>query len=182
MVKDADSILIDRILAGEQHLFAQLVNKHKSYAYSLALRIIENKAEAEEVAQDAFVKAFKYLASFQQESKFSTWLYRIVFNTAISYKRKNKIRFSSTDSVQAGYWHDALESNDKKKFIAQAISLLPENDQNVIVLFYMQELTLDEVAGIIQLPVNTIKVRVHRARMKLAELLKQILKEEALSL
>ncbi|MFY7917874.1 MAG: RNA polymerase sigma factor [Chryseotalea sp.] len=182
MVTDADSILINRILAGEQHLFAQLVNKHKSYAYSLALRIIENKADAEEIAQDSFVKAFKYLASFQQESKFSTWLYRIVFNTAITYKRKNKVSWQSIEQLQKGYWQDDAEQADKKKFIAQAIHQLPEHDQAVITLYYMQELSLEEMAEILQSPANTVKVRVHRARLKLAEILKTILKKEALTL
>jgi RNA polymerase sigma factor (sigma-70 family) len=182
MVHDPDILVIDRVLQGEQHLYAQLVNKHKSYAYSLALRVLESKPDAEEAAQDAFIKAFKYLAGFNREAKFATWLYRIVFNTAISYKRKQKIKLQSIEHVHLGYSSDSLEKSDKKKFIDQAISKLNETDRVVITLFYLQEFSLEEIADITSTAANTVKVRVHRARHRLAEELKVILKEEALSL
>jgi RNA polymerase sigma-70 factor (ECF subfamily) len=182
MINDPDLGLIVRILAGEQHLYAQLVNKHKSYAYSLALRVLENKSDAEEAAQDAFVKAFKYLAGFNRDAKFSTWLYRIVFNTAISYKRKQKVKMQSIDNVQIGYHQDALEKNDKKRFIEEAIAKLNEADRVAITLFYLQEFSLEEIADITNTPANTVKVRIHRARHRLAEELKGILHQEALSL
>lgn len=182
MTNDSDIPIINRILAGEQHLYAQLVNKHKSYAYSLALRILENKADAEEAAQDAFIKAFKYLAGFNKEAKFSTWFYRIVFNTSISYKRKQKVKHQSIDNVHLGYSQDGLERNDKKKFIDQAIGKLNEADRVAITLFYLQEFSLEEIADITHSPANTVKVRIHRARQRLAVELKGILNEEALSL
>ncbi len=182
MTHDPDISIISRILAGEQHLYAQLVNKHKSYAYSLALRILESKPDAEEAAQDAFMKAFKYLAGFNREAKFSTWLYRIVFNTAISYKRKQRVKPQSIDNVHLAYSHDGMEKSDKKKFIDQAISKLNEVDRVSITLFYLKEFSLEEIAAITCTPANTVKVRIHRARQRLAEELKIILKEEALSL
>src|SRR5688572_3017283 len=182
MINDPDIPVINRILGGEQHLYAQLVNKHKSYAYSLALKVLQSKPDAEEAAQDAFVKAFKYLAGFNQEAKFSTWLYRIVFNTSISYKRKQKAKFQSIEQVQIGYHEDNMERSDKKKFIEQAIQKLSEADRVAITLFYMDEFSLEEIAVITETPANTIKVRVHRARQRLAEELKAILNEEALSL
>src|SRR5688572_19332613 len=95
MTNDPDHLILDKILAGEQPAYAELVNKYKSYACTIALRILQNKADAEEAAQDAFIKAYQHLAGFNRESKFSTWLYRIVFNTAISYKRKNRHQFQS---------------------------------------------------------------------------------------
>jgi RNA polymerase sigma factor (sigma-70 family) len=182
MTHDPDIPVINRILAGDQHLYTHLVNKHKSYAYSLALRILESKPDAEEAAQDAFVKAFKYLAGFNREAKFSTWLYRIVFNTAISYKRKQRVKLQSIDNVHVGYSQEGMEKSDKKKFIDQAIGKLSEVDRVVITLFYLKEFSLDEIAEITCSPANTVKVRVHRARQRLAEELKTILKEEALSL
>jgi RNA polymerase sigma factor (sigma-70 family) len=182
MTHDPDLPVITRILEGEQHLYAQLVNKHKSYAYSLALRVLESKPDAEEAAQDAFVKAFKYLAGFNREAKFSTWLYRIVFNTAISYKRKQKVKLQSIDNVHVGYTPEGLEKNDKKKFIELAIAKLSEADRVAITLFYLQEFSLEEIADISNIPANTVKVRIHRARHRLAEELKLLLHEEALSL
>jgi RNA polymerase sigma factor (sigma-70 family) len=182
MITDPDLPIINRVMAGEQHLYAQLVNKHKSYAYSLALRILANKSEAEEAAQDAFVKAFKYLASFNREAKFSTWLYRIVFNTAISYKRRQKVKHQAIENVNLGYTPEGPEKADKKKFIEQAINKLNDADRAAITLFYLQEFSLEEIAEITHTPINTIKVRIHRARHRLAEELKLILNEEALSL
>jgi RNA polymerase sigma factor (sigma-70 family) len=182
MSHDPDLQTIERILAGEQHLYAQLVNKHKSYAYSLALRIVESKADAEEIAQDAFVKAFKYLAGFNREAKFSTWLYRIVFNTAISYKRKQKIKLQGIEHVHISYSDQGMEKSDKKKFIDLAIAKLNEQDRVAITLFYLQEFSLEEIATITGTLTNTLKVRIHRARQRVAEELKLILKEEALSL
>jgi RNA polymerase sigma-70 factor (ECF subfamily) len=182
MITDPDLPIINRVVAGEHHLYAQLVNKHKSHAYSLALRILVSKPEAEEAAQDAFVKAFKYLGSFNQEAKFSTWLYRIVFNTAISYKRKQRVKHQGIESVNLGYTQDGPEKADKRKFIELAIAKLNEADQVAITLFYLQEFSLEEIAAITHSPANTIKVRIHRARYRLAEELKLLLKEEALSL
>jgi RNA polymerase sigma factor (sigma-70 family) len=96
-------VLIDRILAGEQQLYAELVNRYKSYAFTIALKILEIRPEAEEAAQDAFIKAYHSLASFNREAKFSTWLYRIAFNTAISYKRKRKGSYQSIENVIVDY-------------------------------------------------------------------------------
>jgi len=185
--------LIDKILAGEQHLYAELVNRYKSYAFTIALKILENKPEAEETAQDAFIKAYHHLRSFNRESKFSTWLYRIAFNTAISYKRKRKARpddpfgrasFQSIENVIVEYeaGEDTLERDDKKKFISQAMSKLNEADRLALNLYYLREFSLEEVAEITGMQVNTVKVRVHRARQRLADELKSVLQKEALTL
>lgn len=180
-----ENLLLDRILAGEQHLYAELVNRYKSYAFTIALKILENKPEAEEAAQDAFIKAFHNLGSFNRESKFSTWLYRIAFNTAVSYKRKRKGSYQSIENVIVEYGQEGegmLERNDKKKFIAQAMSKLNEADNLAITLFYLQEFSLEEIADITGMQANTVKVRVHRARQRLADELKLILQKEALTL
>ncbi len=177
--------LIDRILAGEQQLYADLVNKYKSYAYTIALKIVENKPEAEEAAQDAFIKAFHYLKSFNRQAKFSTWLYRIVFNTAISYKRKNKHQYQDIQESVIEYDEQAdtqIEKDDKQIFLSRAMDKLNEADRLSIQLYYIKELSLEEVAETMGQNLNTIKVRVHRARQRLADELKRILKQEALTL
>ena len=186
--------LIDKILAGDQHLYAELVNRYKSYAFTIALKILENRPEAEEAAQDAFIKAYDHLRSFNRKSKFSTWLYRIAFNTAISYKRKRKARpddpfgratFQSIENVIVAFEHEGegmLERSDKKKFINQAMSKLNEADRLALNLYYLQEFSLEEIAEITSMQANTVKVRVHRARLRLAEELKTLLQKEALTL
>jgi RNA polymerase sigma-70 factor (ECF subfamily) len=180
-----DFELIDRILAGEQKAYAQLVDHYKSYAFTLALKILNHRPDAEEAAQDAFIKAYHNLASFNRQAKFSTWLYRIVFNTAISYKRKQKKNFQDIDHVVIAYEQGAegmVERKDKGKFIQKAMRNLTEADKMAITLFYLKEFSLEEIGAITGQPPNTVKVRIHRARLKLADELKNILKGEALTL
>jgi RNA polymerase sigma-70 factor (ECF subfamily) len=182
---EEENVLIDRILAGERHCYAELVDKYKSYAFTIAFKIVNNRPEAEEAAQDAFVKAFYYLKNFNRLAKFSTWLYRIVFNTAISYKRRNRQSFQSMDDRIVEYAQgaeSALEKDDKKVFVAQAMAALNEADRVSLQLYYIKEFSLEEVAEMMGQNINTIKVRVHRARQRLAEELKRILKQEALTL
>jgi RNA polymerase sigma-70 factor (ECF subfamily) len=161
------------------------VNAYKSYAFTIALKILENRPEAEEAAQDAFIKAYHHLGGFNRESKFSTWLYRIAFNTAVSYKRKRKGTFQSFENVVIEYGQEGdgmLERNDKKKFITQAMSKLNEADRLAITLFYLQEFSLEEISEITGMQANTVKVRVHRARQRLADELTLLLQKEALTL
>lgn len=185
MTHDPDVPIIDRILAGEQSVYAELVNRYKSYAFTIAFKIVQNRVEAEEVAQDAFVKAYHNLKSFQRESKFSTWLYRIVFNTAISHRRKNRPDFQSIETTRLMQGHegeDRLERTDKRKFLDAALNRLNQADRTALTLFYLEELSLEEIAEVTGMQSNTAKVRIHRARQRLAEELKVILRAEALSL
>lgn len=185
MTNNADLAVIDRVLAGEQNLYAELVNRYKGYAYTIALKILQNRPEAEEAAQDAFIKAFHHLSGFNRQSKFSTWLYRIVFNTAISYKRKHRHKFQSIDTAVIEYHHEAavtLEKNDKQRYLQQAMAKLNEADRTALTLFYMQEFSLEEISEIMNMQANTIKVRIHRARQRVADELKNILQKEALTL
>ncbi len=185
MTNEEEFHCIDRVLAGDQQAYAILVDKHKYYAFSIALKILQNKSEAEEVAQDAFVKAYHHLGNFNREAKFSTWFYRIVFNTAISAKRKSKVIFQSIENTIVEYnpGNDGtLESADKKKYVNQAMAKLNENDRVALSLFYLEEFSLDEIAAITNSQANTIKVRIHRARQRMADELTLILKHEALTL
>ncbi len=176
--------LIDRILAGDKQLYAQLVDRYKSYAFTIAYKVTENRPDAEEVAQDAFIKAYHYLKGFKKGAKFSTWLYRIVFNTAISHKRKNRRVFQSIEGAmnQEGESMDMLEKDDKSIFLNKALKRLNDADRLSLELFYLKEFSLEEVAGTIGQKVNTTKVRIHRARQRLADELKSILQKEALTL
>ncbi len=185
MTNDPDHLILDKILAGEQPAYAELVNKYKSYAYTIALRILQNRPDAEEAAQDAFIKAYNHLAGFNRESKFSTWLYRIVFNTAISYKRKSRYQFQSIENTVVEYQQEGeglLEKMDKKKYLNAAMARLNEADRTALTLFYLEEFSLDEIAAITGMQANTAKVRIHRARQRLADELTNILNEEALTL
>jgi len=182
---EEENLLLDRILAGDKQAYARLVDRHKGFAFTIAMKVLDNRPEAEEAAQDAFIKAYHYLKNFNRQARFSTWLYRITFNTAISYKRKQKPVFQSAEQTvipQAGLAEQELEHYDKLQFVHQAMQALNEADRLALQLFYLNEFSLEEVAGITSQNVNTVKVRVHRARQRLAEELKRILKQEALTL
>jgi RNA polymerase sigma factor (sigma-70 family) len=184
-MNDPDFLLIDRILAGETNVYASLVDRYKSYAYTIAMKVLQNRPEAEEAAQDSFIKAFHGLKGFSRQSKFSTWLYRIAFNTAITYKRKSKQKFQSIEHTVISHNQEGegnLEYTDKKKYLNQAMARLNESDRTALALFYLQEFSLEEIAAITGMQTNTVKVKVHRARLRVAEELKSILNQEALTL
>jgi RNA polymerase sigma-70 factor (ECF subfamily) len=185
MTNDPEHSRIERILAGEHHLFAEMVDKYQSYAYTIAQKILQSKPDAEEAAQDAFIKAFHHLGDFNRQAKFSTWFYRIVFNTAISYKRKQRHQFQTIENTIVEYHEEAnsmLEKKDKKKYLDLAMGKLNAADKTALTLFYMDEFSLEEIAEITGMQANTVKVRIHRARQRLADELKILLNKEALTL
>jgi RNA polymerase sigma factor (sigma-70 family) len=185
MTNDGDLATIDRVLAGEESLYATLINRYKSYVFTIALKILQNRPEAEEAAQDAFIKAFHHLKDFNRQAKFSTWLYRIAFNTAISYKRKHRHTFQDIETTVIEHHQEAegmLEKTDKQKYLNQALARLNPTDRTALTLFYMQEFSLEEIAEVMNMQANTVKVRIHRARQRVGEELTQILQKEALTL
>jgi RNA polymerase sigma factor (sigma-70 family) len=185
MVTDPDYLLIDRVLSGETAVYSDLIDRYKRYVFAITWKILLVRGEAEEATQDTFIKAFQALKGFNRDSKFSTWLYRIAFNTSISYKRKQRRQFVSIESAIIGYDQEGennLEKSDKKKFLYQALEKLSEGDRTALTLFYLDELSLEEIAEVTGMQANTAKVRIHRARLKIADELKNILNEEALTL
>ena len=182
----ADEHYIERVLNGDQSSYAILVERHKDMIYTIALRMLKNHEEAEEIAQDTFLKAYKSLKNFKFKSKFSTWLYKIVYNLCISQLRKKKTQMFSIDDDETPHFEisettyrvDSLEQNDRKKYIEKAINQLNEDEQTIILLYYHEELATEEIAKITDLSVSNIKVKLFRARKKLYEHLNQLLKGE----
>ena len=183
----SDQEIIDKILDGDPALFKELVTKYQTFVYTLIVRILHNEAESEEAAQDAFIKCFQALKSFTGKSKFSTWLYRIAFNTAISYKRKHRIEVSGLEgsAYKIASTSSASEGVIRKEqmyFINSAINRLTPADATVITLFYKKELTLEEISEITGMKISAIKVKLFRARKRLADELKSHLAYETESL
>jgi len=181
-----DSFYINKVLSGNLPAYAILVEKHKNLAYTLAFRIAKNHEDAEEIAQDSFLKAYNSLSTFKQEAKFSTWLYKIVFNTAISRARKKQILNVSIEESLPGTVVqedqvsslDNLHKKERKKIIASAIARLKEEESAVMTLYYLNENSLKEIEDITGLSNSNIKILLHRGRKKLFMELKKILKEE----
>lgn len=177
---------IDRIIAGEEASYKILVEKYQSFAFSLALRILNNKEEAEEATMDAFIKAYHSLKNFNRESKFSTWLYRIVFNTSLTYKKKQRINQSIDDTylgetLESEHSND-LHEKDQRYFINEALERLIPMDATIITLFYLKEHSLEEIGVIVGMNPNSVKVRLFRARKRMADELSRNLAGEAITL
>ncbi|MGB5321189.1 RNA polymerase sigma factor [Lutimonas sp.] len=186
MDKNSDQIYIDKVLKGDTNAFAYLINKYKDMAYTLAIKIVKNHEDAEEVAQDSFLKAYEKLDSFKGNSKFSTWLYTIVYRNAITKIRKKNIATSDIDDyVMDNYSEgsefpqiEAIKNGEQQKYVREAINRLPEKDALLITLFYMNESSVEEIEQITNLTQSNIKVKLFRARKKLNTELSFLLKEE----
>jgi RNA polymerase sigma factor (sigma-70 family) len=173
-----DNEIISEVLSGNHQAYAGLVDRYQNYVFTLALRMVKNREDAEEVAQDAFIKAYKYLADFKGASKFTTWLYTIVNNTGISFLRKKKLEihsldnekvFETADSMDSGFRANLVEQKSKVAMVTKAIDMLSPDDARVITLFYKGEQSLEEIASILGMEANAVKVRLHRARTRLKE-------------
>ena len=186
MEKHADQIYIDRVLTGDTNAFAYLINRYKDMTYTLAIKVVKNHEDAEEVAQDSFLKAYEKLDSFKGNSKFSTWLYTIVYRNAITKIRKKKVATSGIDSYVIDNYSEgdefpqleAIKNGEQKKYVREAINRLPEKDALLITLFYMNDSTIEEIEKITSLTQSNIKVKLFRARKKLNKELSVLLKEE----
>jgi RNA polymerase sigma factor (sigma-70 family) len=170
-----DNHYIDRVLSGDIPAYAMLVAKHKNLVFSIALKILNNREDAEEVAQDCFVKVYQSLKTFERKSKFSTWLYRIVYNAAISKTRKKKMdmipmdnyiinNYSETD-VAGGI--DEIDPDEQQAMIERAMARLTDDENLLITLFYKGENSIAEIGNITGLSMSNVKVRLHRIRKKL---------------
>ncbi len=185
MRQPKDQIYIDKVLQGDAASYSYLVEKYKDMAYTVAIKIVRNAEDAEEVAQDSFIKAFQQLRTFQGKSKFSTWLYTIVYRTAISKTRKKKIEITNIDeyvidnySTGGSSQIDELKREEQQKYIKAAIDKLPELDALLVTLFYINDNTLDEIEKITGYTKTNIKVRLFRARKKLYKSLALFLDKE----
>jgi RNA polymerase sigma-70 factor (ECF subfamily) len=173
-----DTEIIKRILQGEQQMFAELVHRYQQYVFTLVLRFTDSREDAEEISQDVFVKAYRSLADFRGESKFSTWLYTVVRTSSITFLRKKKLDTTSLDNErtflqlenrESGFNANTMEQKSRHAMVNAAIRLLSPDDGQIITLFYKGEQTLEEIGRIMGMEPNTVKVRLHRARTRLRE-------------
>jgi RNA polymerase sigma factor (sigma-70 family) len=173
-----DNEIISKVLRGEQSLYADLVKRYQNFVFTITLRYTTSREDAEEIAQDVFVKAYRSLADFRGEARFSTWLYTIVTTTCITFLRKKKLDihsldnekvFETVESTDSGFRANQVEQKSKIQMVNKAIRLLSPDDAKLISLFYQGEQSLEEIGQIMGLESNTVKVRLHRARQRLKE-------------
>lgn len=190
MKQTDDLYYIEAVKKGNVQAFSFLVEKYQKMVYTLALKLMKKPEEAEEIAQDTFIKAFHKIESYEGKSKFSTWLYSITYNACISELRKRRIEFKSLDDRQISdqdeqRMHDYYRENkkeDQEKYLNLALEKLPEDDQVLVTLYYYENQSMDEIGVITGLTVSNIKVKIHRARKRMQLFLYEMLNEEVYSL
>ena len=187
MQKETDLALITAVLAGQTAEYAVLVKRHQRFVFTLAMRFAKNREDAEEIAQDCFIKAYKALGTFKQTSKFTTWLYTITYTTSMTFLRKKRLDTSSINDdehvmqiANSGTDFDAnvVERKSTYAYLNQAIDMLLPDDAAIITLFYKGEQSLEEIGIALNMEANTIKVKLHRARARLKDKLTYLLKDE----
>lgn len=172
MASNNDQVYIDKVLNGDLSAYSKLVDHHKDMAFSIALKIVRIREDAEEIVQDAFIKAYQKLSSFRKDAKFSTWLYRIVYNAAISHTRKRRLESTeltpgtienySVDEISEGV--NQMDKKQQAKLVNKLIDQLPALEFTLINLYYRQELSIDEISGITDLSASNVKVKLYRIR------------------
>jgi len=187
---EKDNLLVEATLQGSKTAFRSLVEQYQGYVFSVTLKVLKNREEAEEAAQDTFVKAYRALASFEQRSKFGTWLYRIAWRTAIDRYRVRPANKVSIDDEQSFLQIEDVEptpveemqKRNKRALIEQALGQMKPDDAALLTLFYLNEQSVKEISSITRLTESNIKVKLFRLRNVLKNVLVNNLKKEVSSL
>jgi len=186
MSQKTDEHYINKVLGGESNAFSLLVDRYKHMVFTLALRILKNREDAEEIAQDTFLKAYIALKNFKGDSRFSTWLYKIAYYRSLDYLKTNKRQVETTFIDISEEYNiasmdnalDGLEVKERAGIIKQAMQELPGDDAVLITLYYFETLSMNEISKVMGIPANTLKVRLFRGRKRLAKILENNLEFE----
>ncbi len=177
---------VRKVLEGDESQFSYFIETYKDMAFSIAFRIVNNIEDAEEVVQDSFFKAFRSLGEFRQDSKFSTWFYKIVVNCSLSKNKKRKLEITDVDPIKSSNMvleqveeeYRNLGSTEQKRIINYALERLNEEERVILTLYYLNENSIDEVAEICGIKSGNLKMKLHRARKKMYTLLNSSMQTE----
>jgi len=180
MTTSTDHQLIENTLQGNTQAFSVLVERYQNFVFTIAVRMLRHREEAEEVAQDSFIKAFEALSTYRGEAKFSSWLYSIVYRKTLDRIRKNnhsrtielveEITETETEDIENALHF--LQIQERNELIKKGIEQLPEQEAAIITFFYFEELSIKEISEITQLSEDNVKIKLYRSRKKLFTLLK----------
>lgn len=172
-VQDDDAALVRRGQRGDGDAFAQLVARHQTAIYNLLLRMTRDPEEATDLAQEAFIRAWRGLPGFRSEAKFSTWLYRIAYNVCVSRRVVNPALFADADAAERvpGPSREEppalVERQERRERVVAATAQLPSAYRLVLDLYYWRDCSYEEIASILNLPLGTVKTHLHRAKAAL---------------
>lgn len=169
-----ESQTILKAKSGDPEALTELVNRHKELAFNVALRITNNNEDAEDIIQDSFLKVLKNVNRFKEESNFSTWLFRIVYNQAVMLmrKRKRSLEFLNAPCLEQIHEEEKCDRFDNYQKLYEAIDKLSVNERNLIDLFYLGGMSVKDIRNITGKSTSNIKVILHRARLKMQQTLK----------
>lgn len=178
----SDTYYIQRIRAGHIESFACLADRYSQTVFALIVRVVQNREDAEELTQDVFLKVFRKLDSFKGDCAFSTWLYRIAYNTALSAVRKKKLEWLTIDDSTLNNFADTAVDNGldfetteaRIVLLEKALDQLSPGERALILLFYKEEKSIEEIALISSLTQTNVKTKLFRIRKKLYGLFKQM--------
>jgi len=179
-----DRFNIQRAKAGDIRAFSILVSNYQNRVFTIILKIVANREDAEDIMQEVFVKVFKSLEQFKEESEFSTWLYRIAYNTTLSELRKRKLSFVPIDDhLNPGNEpladEEELDLTDiKLRHLDEALKKLPPDEIFLVTLYYFKEQSIGAISEISNLTVANVKIKLYRIRKKLALEINRLLQDE----
>lgn len=174
--KSEHSDVVQAILAGDKNRFAEVVEQHKNLVYSILLRMTDDHDEANDLAQEVFIKVFRQLKQFKGKSKLSTWIYKIAYFHGLSYLRKRKRWFTDANNVEiqaSDNINEEIALDELKGHVSECIRSLKPLERTAITLFYLEEMQVKEVAEIMNITESYVKVTVHRAKQSLKEMIKK---------
>lgn len=173
-MKHDDIHIIKEVLGGKSEQFEHILNRYSGQVFNLIAHIVPCKEDAEELTQDVFIKVFRLLSSFKEESSFSTWIYRIATNTALSAARKMKhdtlhLDDAAYSNIPEEIIDEALDNDSEERLqrLSDAIEMLCADERALITLYYINEKPIAEVASVLGLTASNVKIKLHRTRKKL---------------
>jgi len=180
MDKLNDLYYINLVKNGDTTAFSVLVDRYKDFVFNLSLKTLQQREEAEEAAQDTFIKVFKSLQSFKGEAKFSTWLYKVTYNNCLDRlkkQKKSRLFLELNELTERGVKSimsvlETIEETERKKMVQDCIASLDEEDRFLVTLYYFHENSLKEISQVMKINENNLKIKLYRARKKLAGLFK----------
>lgn len=189
MAMNKDLEYVEKVLAGNTRAYSYLVDKYRNMVFTIIVKILGNEEDAEDLSQEVFLKVYKSLGTFKRKSKFSTWIYRIAYNEAITKTRKRKhvIQGLENDIIE-NYTKDKateslyeLSSDKQKLLLEEVLQKLPENGYIIITLYYKEDFSVKEISKITGMSESNVKVTLHRTRSKMQRLMYVLMKENLIS-
>jgi RNA polymerase sigma-70 factor (ECF subfamily) len=175
MVDDSDLSLVDRTKAGDIEAFSELARRHERVVYNLAYRFMRDAVLAEDMAQEAFLKAYRLLNGFRGDCSFSTWLYRVTSSVCLTElnrrKRRGEVELAPAHVGEATT--DPEETSDTPELIRRCVTKLPERYATIVTMYYLDEITYEEIAETLNIPMGTLKTWMHRARHQLRKIVEK---------